>query len=510
MKVRTAIGAVCGLLCIGGVLYFLFINHTSTKAEPTISSQQDPIKGFPAHNLAALRDSGEASLIRSHAWNLLEQLTHDLGTGPDKHPDWETWHTKCTTGPLSLYCAKSISTESAVQQPNSGPANQFSTVYYSTDLANWILANHLHDSVYLYKQLTASAPNNQPAVTPTNITPPAPDTSIAVKEVWEVVNPGPDGSFTIPVYDPKNFGPKVDNLQNPYTKWCLQATMPCQVSLKLNQDKTLDQTSRCQFGATPIQLKDLDSPLPADCFVYRYTSGPCNSIVTFNRPRPHPINNGLDPTLACVGVLMGVQIMTREYLPNWTWSAFWWTADPVQQDDHSVDMSDGRPPDLGAGFHNFAMDTMLPRDDNPDQQGTLSPVFNPYLEGPTQHGPRSNCLQCHYKASYVPQSVPTPGPNSVGPRNGLPKVDQGFLTGLIGPNNPDIAEDCTPQQLGDPVSNHCRLRTSFLWSLTTNQDPCSLEPVLMNVRLNRKTTRTLPTTSTTIRDTTGSPADPCN
>jgi hypothetical protein len=73
----------------------------------------------------------------------------------------------------------------------------------------------------------------------------------------------------------------------------------------------------------------------------------------------------------------------------------------------------------------------------------------------------------------------------------VPKVDQGSLNGLIGPDNPNIAEDCTSQQLHDPVLNHCRLRTSLLWSLTTNQDPCSLEPVLTNAPIKRKNSSTL-------------------
>src|ERR1700735_3326910 len=103
MKSRIGIVATAALLCISGILPYVFIGHLHVKAQIRIISPQTPIHGFPDGDLAALRDKGDLRAIRRHSWNLLEQLTQSVGPGPDKHPVWEGWYSKCAIN-LSQYC----------------------------------------------------------------------------------------------------------------------------------------------------------------------------------------------------------------------------------------------------------------------------------------------------------------------------------------------------------------------------------------------------------------------
>jgi len=481
MSGKTGI-AISAIVCGVGILVSSAIINVYAKSEVNVPHSQPAIKNFPEKNLRAVRDQGQIIAIRSHAWNLLEQLTQYPGEGQRARPLWEGWYTKCTTGQLSRFCGQP---QPAIQQTQSNPFPQFSTVYYSPDVANWIMNNHLNDSNYLTKMFGAKTANNQPSSRPTVITPLAPDTSIIVKEIWEATNPNYANQWVIPVYDPNNFAANSTNFLDPYNQWrSLTQSSPAQSHLKSNPDGSLDTTTSCQAGRAPLQANDINQAVPVKCFVFRYAQHCSDITPSFNLMDPEGQNRSLKPDRPCVLVLMGVQIMTREFLENWTWSTFWWTANPVALQGLDRNKSDGRPSDLGPGFQNFAMDTLLSKDGDPALQRNLAPIFNPYLEGPTQDGPQSNCLQCHYKASYVPQTPvgqfqpATGGSSAVGPRNGLVNA----ATTLISSNSSTLAKDCIGAELQYPVRNHCRLRTGFLWSLSTNQDSQATDKFLQPLR----------------------------
>ena len=181
--------------------------------------------------------------------------------------------------------------------------------------------------------------------------------------------------------------------------------------------------------------------------------------------RAMPGDNLLDGTEPCVVVLVGVQIATH-LLDNWTWGTYWFTP---RSNDHDTD---GRNADkLPVPFHHFAMDILLSPDVVPGDPHSLPPIFNPYLEGPHANGALSNCLSCHANAAFVPAcTVGTAACLKLGPRAGI--------------RGPEAAgEDPNPacvMNAAGHMEGSC-IKTSFLWSLATGQDPESDEPMKFNI-----------------------------
>jgi hypothetical protein len=482
MAKKLEISILCSTPVLLGVL--LLCSRGLTQVQPVDRKliDQPRFERFPWPDLKNLRDHGRPEDIRLHAWHLLEQLTQYDGVGQYARPIWENWYTKCSELQLSNSCSEIVpvgsdttveqgkifdptAPEPAKELPATKKQGQFSTVFYSPDIAKWILDNHLNDSKTLLAMFAQRKSANQTASATTSIAPIAPETSIVVKEIWEGVNPSASGSnsWTITYYDPSEFSS--DQITLPLVSvWKHRINL-----ITLSATGALDTHAPCVKPRSAFHSDDLNGPIAANCFVFRYEPEHCFKLLPSHAPKPGT-NAELQPDRPCLFVLMGVQIMTRENLENWTWNTYWWGAIPRTY--RGKDKSVGRPQSVGAGFQNFFMDTLLSKDGDPSVQGPFAAVFNPYLEGPTPMGRRSNCLACHYKASYIPQNTNSQSRCQVesrGPRNGLTNV-----TRLIADSS--LGTDCSPQLLSHPVDNQCRLRTSFLWSLTTNQDCDSTVP----------------------------------
>ncbi len=119
---------------------------------------------------------------------------------------------------------------------------------------------------------------------------------------------------------------------------------------------------------------------------------------------------------------------------NGTWATFWWR-------EQTPEMTSGRdrPDSIGGVWAHYAMDVTADAVEPREPDGSPRICFNPWFEarfpgGVDSNGIRSNCVNCHARASY-------------------PKTD--FLPVRRG----------EPDTQSDPAFAPGRLRTTMLWSL---------------------------------------------
>ncbi|MBB5058865.1 hypothetical protein HDF16_003588 [Granulicella aggregans] len=480
-----------GMLCVCGMLPFAtkLMRHALSA---TVVAASARLVDFPAPRLSHLRNTpgtNQASLIRQHAWKLFAQLSRTAGKGASVYTSWQQqWPTKCNKAQLSSYCPSSNLRESTKQTGTSPPspsstALQFSTVYYNQAVEDWIFVNRLYDSDSLLKMMTPDhgtvggsrleIRTQLPKGTPDH----APDSSIVIKEIWEAVQAAPDNhqTWALKVYDPGDFrdgqGPGFQ-LKTTLGSRGDFATWQRRVILR-STDGKIDTDTPCPRSNIPLDrtyttLDDsasVSKSVPINCFFYRSEGQACSNLISATVPVPHPIAVE-QVAKPCVLVLVGVQMITREGLQNWTWSTFWWTANPNGTGvDYAADKS-SIP--LGPLFQNYAMDTMLGMDGDPSRQETPPFMFNPYLEGLQANGTQTNCLKCHAAAAYIPQAHVNLPANCQKPQGATGQRNGKDITRLIA--NPGSIHNCTAQELASPATNSCALRTSLLWSLASNQD----------------------------------------
>jgi hypothetical protein len=87
----------------------------------------------------------------------------------------------------------------------------------------------------------------------------------------------------------------------------------------------------------------------------------------------------------CEMVMVGFHVMTRE-TTNWIWATFWWQ-DTISQNERAT---------LNP-WEFFQSNATINSQDL---------IANPYLEGPSQSGMNSNCLDCHRFAMFSPKFQP--------------------------------------------------------------------------------------------------------
>lgn len=392
--------------------------------------------------VAKLNHGGQATPeMRQHGWKLLEALL-----SPGQTPLWENWPTKCALD-LSSVCDGATDRElnnpgfpgKSLQIENTNEkVIRLSSVFYSPDAARFIENEQLNTGLGLQKILLSG-----------NDIPEFPYTSVIVKEIWQAisVNPDdvPDDVFReIPVYDPEldlpGPGGGLDDISNWHTfaQW------------KLKRDRHLD------LGPCDQRSFDLlQDRVPIGCFYTKRLGGDCLG----NQQRVAIVPTVPASVEPCYLILVGFQVMTRE-IKNWTWTTFWWTNNPDGR--KSKDYFAGQPSQIDPRFQHYAMDTTF--GPAPGQMGPLTPVFNPYLEGPRPNGTHSNCFSCHDQAAYVPKFRAT-----------LPGVFQ-HNTSVRTNADGSVPSPCLPETAGaDRVGRSCPLKTALIFSLATNQQ-VGLEP----------------------------------
>lgn len=398
-------------------------------------------------DLLRFRADKNRPCISAHAWNLLVQLTQS-----GESPDWETskWSRKCGRLDLSPLCE--LQTRLSKEDPST-PGNspeisisdgvfKLSSVFYNEDAADWISKKNLNQ-----------ASTFQAAIRKGLDIPDFPKTSIVVKEIWEAVRTNRNNQSFIASFDPTH----IDGIKQSSTQF--KDVLHWESEILLDTDRR----KPCVDKDYSIYSKTDKTPdkVPISCFYFQCIKKPTSAGVVVNgqRASPHYI------------VLVGVQIATRE-IEDWTWSTFWWTNKAF-----SVPEMTGRPDaKLKAKYHHFVMNTTLGESATDLAPAPPEPVFNPYLEGPLPGGTVSNCIYCHRLAIY------------------RPKCNIGAKDCPVNRNGKSVLEDLRagsptmPVSL-DPTYFNGALRTKFLWSLATNQDPTSNFPVLLLQKLHKNHNR---------------------
>lgn len=114
---------------------------------------------------------------------------------------------------------------------------------------------------------------------------------------------------------------------------------------------------------------------------------------------PVPLNRFYgEPVGGKFRILLGFHFTTRE-LDNWVWGTFWWHDRP-----NDGPYASGRPPSLPPPWNNYLMDTAYDMDNPPEHDGGPKIVYNFYLEGGQTGGTRSNCVTCHRRALWGPNT----------------------------------------------------------------------------------------------------------
>jgi hypothetical protein len=414
---------------------------------------------FPTRQelLLQYRDGQDVKKIREHAWDLFAGLTRDS-------PVWETWFTKCEVHLETQKCPKLIDQSNRhrlfrgfeipvqfihelVLTPKApgrlvapgassdplpqvfgfakdfGEHPQFASVLYNREAANHILHNKLYSKSVLDElnnaRLSSQAPDAEREI------PSFPAGSVVLKTAWQVVYER-KGNHTGPLYV---WDPEIGKAMQAVGKD--QAKDPSQFGSSVTIDTTPGR--RCN----DVDYRDL---VPLSCFYY-YKIKSKQDLKSL--PTSLAIFAGSDPPAAenAYFVLVAVHVTTKE-TPDWVWATFWWSNRATQGP-----FAFYRPSGLQGEWRHFLMDTTLSEETPHDSDGGNKICFNPYLEAKFNNGIVSNCIQCHKRAIY-------PGKNN-GYALGLPWRDG------------NAANEVPP----DPHYYEGSVRTDFLWSITTPQNP---------------------------------------
>jgi len=416
---------------------FPFLAQQHAGRDLTKIGVQEQIPGFPEPGLDSMNHGGEATPeMRDHGWKLLLHLTR-----PGETQAWELWPKKCDLS-LSSLCNEAppnMKTDPAF--PGSSPQiedvsdkqERLSTVFYSPDAARFIEDHRLSTGTglqdYVLKDIDI---------------PPFPKTAIVVKEIWEGIsvdnNDVPNEITTsLALYDPDQILAGVNGGLSHVSRWSSIT------KIRVDAQGRIDHSAcdpEADFDLGP------GHSVPLSCFYTRHYPGHCLEIGV----QPNMVSAVPDSAQSCYLILVGLQIMTHE-IENWTWTAFWWTNKP--HSERSKANFAGQPSGLDPRFRHYAMDTTFGPPKGSSQP--LPHVFNPYLEGPRVKGTWSNCFGCHNQAAYVPSCR----------AGACPEYKTGSAVNADGtPPKP-----CQLQQGQDRVAAKCPLKTSRLFSLSSNQDP---------------------------------------
>ena len=451
------------LACLVAVLFTALPSHSNGYYQPQIHiPTQDPIPNFPSPiDLETINHPDNPmnwSLMQHHAWELFLNLTTKPGNLPREAlpvPLWENWYTKCDLD-LSPNCDYSIvaghntfiGNSPQITETSTKRGGHFSTVYYSPSAGNWVQSKRLSQAQELQGILTGQLSNLHHGRADI---PGLPPDSIVVKEIWAGFT-GQDGLESIPVYDP------IDRSYDDPTHSTLghPANWPKMNLLKKNG--AIDTETSCANNDY-----ELTTAVPINCFYHIEFQNTCQAVMEKNVAMIH----GTQPQAmaTCYLVLVGVHIATKE-ITNWTWSTFWWTNKATaRRKTDPADIQKAIPPQ----YSHYVMDTTF----GPSNSLGRRSVYNPYLEGSTPNGMKSNCFDCHQNAAYDPRGVYNGG--SFGQHNsgqGINaagrEVDE--VTRVVIKSPPCVLRD---------VQGPCLLHTDFLWSIATNQDGFNQSPMLL-------------------------------
>jgi hypothetical protein len=468
------------------MLYFVFGLGTGTASDGLSKVPYKKLR-LPSGNhypvsqslLLHLRDKADrraSAEIRAHAWDVFAGLTK-------ASPIWDTWYTKCDVRIMA--CAPDFDHKNpklhpllrsfevplqtldslSARAPNSGgqtiralldsapflqiltefAQNQRANPQFAAVLFNRPARDHINKNCLRPRDPSSKRDASCPHL------PDAPRkiknfkrSAIVLKTSWRRVVPDENGIGELSTWSSDLW----NIIQKPNT------FKPRDFGSAVIVDTTKEaQATVCRDG----DFGDSER-VPLSCFYYIQLTAEDvaelqKSPKGFNDIRDAGVNAG------DYLVLVAVHVTTKE-IPEWTWATFWW-------DLHagSDPRAAGRPgPDkIEPRWRHFLMESTLSGITPRESDGGPKICFNPYLETGVTNGTISNCLQCHSKASY--------GPNS----------GQGYNLGILSRDGKTLASNSAPPNDQDYFSK--QVQTDFMWSIAN-----SLRPDIQDLRTLFQTT----------------------
>lgn len=364
---------------------------------------------FPADEaeLLKLRDTGNVSGMRKHAWMVFAGLTQPTAGG---EAVWETWFSQNEVfasgpGPQGLVPRKpqrrfqnpdQFRSPSSTGGPNAQAvgASLLSFVLFNKDNMKHIRANKF----YLKNALTNINNGFNASHTPTEkreITP-FPKEAVSLKIVWWLVKN--NGLTPMPIWDGKPTQP--DQMGNDYPTWARF------VAVDPSRSQIPDGEKSDIFFEGNLKKNSHVVPL-ANFYSFQISQNEIAAVQSVLGP---------DAQVGDYAAVVAMHVTTKE-IPDWVWATFWWHDKPSDGP-----FSEDRPSAVPNVWRNYLMDVTFSADTPKESDGTPNVCFNPWLEARFSGGLKSNCMACHQRSVWTKESfLPIT-------RGGLPKNDQYFVS----------------------------------------------------------------------------------
>lgn len=336
-----------------------------------------------------LRETGDLAGQRAHVWEVFATLTtsHVPGAGPVV----AEWFNKSEVLAAGERLAFPGLTSSAVASAMAGgivrlDAPVLTFVHFNAPARAHVRKNHLFDPGAL-EALRRSGPLD-PSVLGSRRLPPWPRNAATVMSAWWPV--AATGITPLPVWDP--LAQKRETGSNSYVNWPRVVAIDPLLRSGATGTTALEFAGRSWRDARRVSL---------DSFFYLAVDGVMASRLMVDASSRKAAFIALGRPLQAGDwlALVAMHVMTAE-LPSGIWGTFWWHDEPG-----TGPYAEGRAERLAGPWRHFLMDVafdaVLPREADGSPRVCFNPWFDaPFPDGGHGNGLRSNCVNCHDRASY--------------------------------------------------------------------------------------------------------------
>lgn len=314
-------------------------------------------------------------------------------------------------------------------------------VSYNNPAISNIIGKQMYDAAVLSGQLPSSP--TSPAKT---IQTPMPSSSIVLKVMlWPVSGGGTTWTAVtaLPVWDwSKN--PPGSSSDNQYAGYEMQKFWTRAAAISSGPVSGPSRTQRVQFlygvlgaNATPSNLTplgpntyDSGQVVGLDRFYskkftdaeFKALSACDHAILDASAYWAYKRSFQIQDSL----VLVAMHIMTKEPQSDWTFQSAWWNPDAQACTTGDTRFCGGRPASVPGGdttWQNYMMTTtygMLQKPDKTNHPNFYAPsdtklppqvwpvAYNPYIELAASHPITTNCMNCHHRAAWPPDTSQKP------------------------------------------------------------------------------------------------------
>jgi hypothetical protein len=365
---------------------------------------------------------------RRHVWNVFAGMTQRTPDG--RFAIFETWFSEeevfavgpspQASGPRRVVRRfrqpAQLGPDAPGALPQAAGTALLSEVLYTFAGYNHVRSNRLFLASEL-ENLQQTGPAD-PTIPNNRDVPPFPAPSVALKTVWWPV--AKDQVTAMPIWDPDSNPPRPNG--NPFTTWArVVAVDPTRTNIPPNETATAFFLGKAFPNSHVVGL---------DAF---------HNVTLDDQTAANAMQNGRTARAAQIALGRGLQggdhvvlvatHLTTKEIDDWVWATLWWHDRP-----NDGPFAADRTANVTGVWRNFLMSAAYDLNTPPQPDGTPHVAFNPWLEAPFPNGTKSNCMNCHNRATFPPVS---------------------FLPVRRG--NPDLQND--------PAYAPGRLRTDFLWSI---------------------------------------------